>query len=327
MNATHHDHQQPAQPIERLQPALVKQLSQLTPWRSLSHVVLEYVFIGAAIGLASLYGHPALYVVCVMWIAARQHALAILIHEAAHYRLAKNRTLNDVIGEALLAFPIFVTLRGYRTSHHAHHRHMNTEHDPDWVSKETPDWVFPKTRTELFLMLAKIALGGNLFWMIRLILKGGRPAAAGASRKPSRRFVASRVGYYLALVAVLTYFGWWAEFLLFWIVPLVTWLQVILRIRSIAEHFGIEHDHAYTEARTTYPSAFDRLFIASKNVWYHLDHHLYPSVPFYNLPQLHDALMQLPSFQEHAHVTKGYLGVLRECSANLAETEVQPALA
>ena len=55
--------------------------------------------------------------------------------------------------------------------------------------------------------------------------------------------------------------------------------------------------------------------IASKNVWYHLDHHLYPSVPFYNLPLLHAKLKELTGFQERAHITKSYLGVLRECSA------------
>ena len=299
---------------ERLNPATIKQLSTLTPWRSLSHVALEYLFITSAIVLYTLYGHPLLYVPCVMWIAARQHALAILIHEAAHYRLLKHKPTNDVIGEVLLAFPIFVTLRGYRVSHRAHHRHMNTEYDPDWVSKETPDWEFPKSRRALFFMLAKIALGMNLFWMIRLILKSGQPDAATPTKKTAKAFIMGRILYYVVVVALLTYFGWWMEFLLFWIVPMVTWLQVILRIRSIAEHFGLEYDHTYTEARTTYPSLFDRLFIASKNVWYHLDHHLYPSVPFYNLPQLHTQLMALTGFKERAHITQSYLGVLKECS-------------
>ena len=192
---------------------------------------------------------------------------------------------------------------------------MNTEYDPDWVSKETPDWEFPKSRAALAWMLAKIALGANLFWMIKLIVKGGQPEAATKASRSTKVFKAGRLFYYIAAIALLTYFGLWIEFLLFWIVPLVTWLQVIFRVRSIAEHFGLEYDHTYTEARTTYPNLFDRLFIASKNVWYHLDHHLYPSVPFYNLPDLHAELNELPSFRERAHITKSYLGVLRECTA------------
>ena len=321
MEIASNDHPLPPARIdfEQLNPAVIKQLSRLKPWVSLSHVALEYVFIISAIVLCNLYWHPLLYGVCVMWIGARQHALATLIHEAAHYRLVHHKPLNDFIGEVLLAFPIFVTLRGYRSSHRAHHRHTNTEHDPDWVSKETPDWEFPKSRGALFLMLAKIALGRNLVWMVKLILKGGQAGNA-SPNKAAKSFVAGRMFYYVVLIAVLTYFGWWTEYLLFWLVPLVTWLQVILRIRSIAEHFGLEYDHTYTEARTTYPSLFDRLFIASKNVWYHLDHHLYPSVPFYNLPLLHAKLKEMAGFQERAHITNSYLGVLRECSSGSADS-------
>jgi fatty acid desaturase len=53
--------------------------------------------------------------------------------------------------------------------------------------------------------------------------------------------------------------------------------------------------------------------VAPKNVNYHLEHHFYPSVPFYRLPQLHRTLMSKSEFKESVHITKSYLGVLREC--------------
>ena len=196
---------------------------------------------------------------------------------------------------------------------------MNTEYDPDRVSKETPEWVFPKTKAGLFFILLRLALGMNAFWMVKLILTGGRPKGATKAKINTRNFVLARVMYYVALVAVLTYFGWWMQYFMFWIVPMFTWLQVVLRIRSIAEHFGLDYDHTFTNARTTYPSAFDRVFIASKNVWYHLDHHLYPSIPFYNLPELHAELNKLDTFRSKAHITKSYLGVLRECTDHVHE--------
>ena len=319
----HHHHPDEVALREKLDPKIVRKLSHLKPWLSTSHVALEYLFIFGAMILCHTFWHPALYVVCVMWIAARQHAFAILIHEAAHYRIRKNKKVNDVIGETFLAFPLFVTVRGYRLSHLAHHRHMNTEFDPDWVSKETPDWEFPKTRWALFIMLAKITLGFNVFWMIKLILTGGRPEAADKTTISSRGFVFGRIAYYILLIGVLSAFGLWKFYLLYWLVPMFTWLQLILRIRSIAEHFGIEHDdQEYTGARTTYPNLFDRAFIASKNVWYHLDHHLYPSVPFFNLPELHQELNKIPAFREQAHITRGYLGVLRECSTAIKERAI-----
>ena len=157
---------------QRLDPRIIKKLSVLKPWLSVSHIALEYIFIVGAIVVCTLFWHPLLYLASIMWIGARQHAIAIMIHDGSHYRILKNRKANDFVSELFLAFPLFVTMRGYRLSHLAHHRHMNTEYDPDWVSKETPDWEFPKSRWELFVMLAKITLGANLFWMIRLIVKG-----------------------------------------------------------------------------------------------------------------------------------------------------------
>ena len=212
-----HNHHTPESltKLERLDPRVIRRLSQLKPWVSLGHIGLEYFFIFAAIVICQMYWHPLLYIVAVMWIGARQHAFAILMHDASHYRITRNKKVNDIVSEMLLAFPLFVTVRGYRLSHLAHHRHMNTEYDPDWVSKETPDWVFPKTKTALFFMLAKLAVGLNIFWMVKLILTGGRPKGATKTKIATRPFIAGRIAYYAVLAAVLTYFGWWFEFLLF----------------------------------------------------------------------------------------------------------------
>jgi fatty acid desaturase len=50
------------------------------------------------------------------------------------------------------------------------------------------------------------------------------------------------------------------------------------------------------------------------NVHYHVDHHPYPSVPYYNLPRLHTLLLTQPEYVARAHVTNGYFRGLRlEC--------------
>jgi fatty acid desaturase len=56
--------------------------------------------------------------------------------------------------------------------------------------------------------------------------------------------------------------------------------------------------------------------VAPKNVNFHIEHHFYPSVPFYRLPQLHRTLMSKAEFKDSVHVTRSYLGVLRECVRN-----------
>jgi fatty acid desaturase len=113
-------------------------------------------------------------------------------------------------------------------------------------------------------------------------------------------------------------------FLMYWIVPLMTWLKVALRLRTIGEHYGIEYDHMLRQTRTTYPSLIERLLIAPKNIGYHLDHHLYPSVPFYNLPELHRELQQHEAFRTQAHLTRTYAKVIDECSQCVATPIQQP---
>ena len=56
----------------------------------------------------------------------------------------------------------------------------------------------------------------------------------------------------------------------------------------MAEHFGISNrdGDSVTDAATVVPTVFDRIFLVPKNVGYHIEHHLYPSVPFFRLPHL-----------------------------------------
>ena len=89
------------------------------------------------------------------------------------------------------------------------------------------------------------------------------------------------------------------------LLPLMTWLKVAVRLRTIGEHYALEYDHIFRQTRTTYPSLIERLLIAPKNIAYHLDHHLYPSVPFYNLPELHRELLKHDEFRRQAPAAAG----------------------
>src|SRR5262245_799593 len=71
---------------ERLPPQTVKELSVLEPAKAIRATAEEWFVIAAAIALCSFFWHPALYVVAVVVIGSRQHALLILGHDASHYR-------------------------------------------------------------------------------------------------------------------------------------------------------------------------------------------------------------------------------------------------
>ena len=87
---------------------------------------------------------------------------------------------------------------------------------------------------------------------------------------------------------------WWAYPLL-WLVPLLTWMMVITRIRNIAEHAVVpDSDDPLRNTRTTRARLLERAFIAPYYVNYHLEHHLLFYVPCYNLPRVHRILIARP---------------------------------
>ena len=67
------------------------------------------------------------------------------------------------------------------------------------------------------------------------------------------------------------------------------------------------------KTRTVIPNFLEAWFLAPHGLNYHIEHHLYPSVPFYRLGDLHRTLMQDEHFAARAHITRGYLtGLLGE---------------
>jgi fatty acid desaturase len=125
-----------------------------------------------------------------------------------------------------------------------------------------------------------------------------------------------RTAFFAAVAAALTVTGTWRPFILYWMVPFWTWFIVTHTVRLICEHSAVPAQTPfYNQTRTTIPTWFDRWFIVPRNISYHVEHHAYPSVPFYNLPQLHAELREKEGFRENAVVCEGVRASLRQCVA------------
>src|SRR5262249_23643126 len=64
-------------------------------------------------------------------IGSRQLGLAVLLHEAAHWRLFPRPKANTRAAEWLCAHPLWAELPAYRRHHHQHHRCTRQPDDPD----------------------------------------------------------------------------------------------------------------------------------------------------------------------------------------------------
>lgn len=301
---------------ERLPAAKIKELSVLEPARALAATAGEWVSIAVAIALCSYFWHPALYLITVIFIGARQHALIILGHDASHYRYLPTRWQNELFANLFLMWPVFASVEGFRKFHGTHHQYTNLPGDGNrhiWYTHDAagelePGWVFPKTRPGLALVLLRRAFFfTGIFWIVRGLV--------GTSLIPSPHWMlAAKLAFYASVAGTLTFFGGWSALLLYWFVPYCTWHIAAQYARLICEHSAVESDEEeYAITRTTIPTWLESIFILPRNVGYHIEHHWYPSVPFYRLPELHQHLMAREGFRTHAVVKRSVFASLGEC--------------
>lgn len=312
-----HPHELRAPIPEPIDPAEIRRLSVISPGRAMAAIGQEWLGIAVAIALAVWADAWPVTVAAVVFVGARQHALLIIAHDASHFRLFPHRKLNDWLGNVLLAWPMFVSVQGFRHFHGDHHRFLGGVGDGNRVLWGThhpdgalvPEWTYPKTPVQLGAkILRRAALPTGLFWIGRGLVGGFMFGAT-----PLEHVV--RVMSWGAVFAALTWGSAWPAFLLYWVLPYCTWHVAIQYVRLVCEHSAVgSDDPRYAHTRSTLPGPIGRLLVLPRNIGYHLAHHWYPSVPFYRLPELHALLWERPGFRAHACCSGSILSSLRECT-------------
>ena len=279
---------------------LVLELTRRSFWRA-THAVLHDVLIASAAIAVALYywPNPLIVFLSIVIVGTRQHALFVIAHDAAHYLLYENRRLNDVVGRAC-AMLQGLSMCTYRVIHRMHHNNLYGELDPDTALHGG----YPRGRAYLIKKLLK-DLSGFTAWKTYAYFLGGAPALntktnvalrplddTSAKLKNEARADRNRViVFHIALLALFAWTGHLLQYLVLWVLPLITVVQAILRLRAIAEH-GATTDFSspLTAARTNRGPAWLEWLVFPHQVNYHIEHHLYASVPHYNLPRLHREL-------------------------------------
>lgn len=303
----------PTDLISRADAIEFKSLFKTKPYIHGTAMLYNWLIIFAVIYSYQQFSIEWLYPFAVIIIGARMHALAVLMHDATHFRFLKNRKWNDLISNLIIMYPIFTSIESYRKNHLKHHQHLNTTDDPDWVAKLTKrEFQFPKTKTDFLLTLCSyLVLYQGFLDAIWFVKRMKNPEGTSSNNLENKLL---KMGFYMVLFSSLTIFSLWKYYLLFWIIPYLSSFFMFQYIRSVAEHFGeLAYEDSLSSTRTVKATLIEQFFIAPHAVGYHLEHHLYPGVPFYHLPKLHKLLMKQKEYQTRAHITKGYLtGLLQE---------------
>jgi fatty acid desaturase len=279
---------------------VVHALTRRSAWRATAAVSHDIAALAVAMAVALYFWpNPLIVVISVLVIGTRQHALFVIAHDAAHYLLYERRWLNDLVGRACAAVQ-GLSMRTYRVIHRLHHNNLYGELDPDTALHGG----YPRGRWYLIRKLLK-DLSGVTAWKTYAYFLGGAPALNTStnvavrplddtSAKLRKEALQDRnlvIAFHVLLLGLFAWSGYLVQYLVLWVLPLVTVVQAILRLRAIAEH-GATTDFSspLTAARTNVAPAWLEWLIFPHQVNYHIEHHLYASVPHYNLPALHREL-------------------------------------
>ena len=271
-------------PSDYLTAEEISRLRARSQWRSVWMIAHVWGVVFAAMAMFAAWPNPVTFILAVMLIGARQLGMFILVHDAAHGALFNDRALNDRISNWLLAYPLLTETRAYRAYHLEHHKYTQQPEDPD-IGLSAP---FPITRSSFRRKMWRDITGRTGFSQRRAQIR----AAIGAPDMPVRERLAlfhRKMGPMLianlALLGALGAIGYWYLYPLLWVLPLMTYYQMITRIRNIAEHAMVpDNDDYFGNARTTHANWLTRAFLAVYFVNYHLEHHLLMFIPCYRLP-------------------------------------------
>ena len=263
-------------------PSTLYQKSNASGWFGfLKTIGLILLLVGGAswaVSNFSVFILPPL-VIC---LGVQIYKLTIVLHDCAHNSFFFSRALNQRIGVISASF-LGTDFHSFARRHMWHHKHNGSENDDEGHAFTK---LINANRKQLLLQLF-LPLTGVVF-LKQILLK--RPGKFGDGQKSKQKSSITIVLTQIMLMLLGTGAGetWW----LFALYPATaaTFGLFFSRLRGFSEHTPPAHwqNGAYT--RTHAENWFDRLFFYDFGMNYHIEHHLYPSIPGHQLKHVHKML-------------------------------------
>ena len=261
--------------------AFIQEMHQARPAHGRRAAVFVLLYISAATAAVVISGtrSPLLYLACMpLWMvaAAALHGISLFTHEAVHGTLSKHPRRNAVLG-ALCAWPVLQNFSAYRVLHLRHHDHLGEEGDPDHYTNYTR-WTWL-----VFAMHWGRLLIGYPIYIVAIPLLG---FLHGTWR--DRLWITVEVLCAAGLLSAILLAPIPRRALIFgWVIPMI-FINTFVNIRGMSQHTLLEHHNDEIRGtRSILTRPIVAFFMCNEN--YHLEHHLYPGGPWYNLPALHRA--------------------------------------
>jgi fatty acid desaturase len=267
-------------------------------WPGVRHLGLH---LGAILGLGGLIalGVPGWWLLLPVQ-GVLIIALFMLEHEATHRTPFARQWLNDAVGR-LAGVLLLLPFEWFRYFHLAHHRWTNIAgRDPELQAEK------PATLRAWALHVSGLPYWGSQLTLMAALVRG-RAEGDYLPEGAKGRIVAEARWMALSYAVLGSSLLWTPLLLWVWVLPVLLG-QPFLRIYLLAEHGDCPQVASMFEnTRTTFTNRIVR-FLAW-NMPYHVEHHVWPAVPFHRLPEVHRLMRDelRVTADGYAAFTKAYL--------------------
>ena len=294
--------------------ARVSHLLRTDNYHSLGAILLNYAIVVITI-LLTINTNYWLYPLALLVIGSRQRALGSILHDASHKVAAKNKYLNFILATFCSGYLIFSTFSSYRYTHlKRHHRHFGDPEKDDDYKYMLQKGVYDISSWRNYFQ--RIFVCPFMFITVPShIVLGIKSRCLNNDDNKNRLEILLLCLYWLILIAVILHFELLQIFILFWVIPFLTTFQLINWFIELSEHAPLMENSIDIEmSRNRNSHWLERIFTGMHNESYHLAHHLWPSVPFWNVKKLHELLLQ---DKDYASINQKFGGIF--FSSNFAE--------
>jgi fatty acid desaturase len=276
-------------------------LDELRRFRLLPNLTKIPLFLGLMVWLTWVAWHassawtlvPVYIALGYLWMG-----MVTFMHDALHHTLFRSKAANWVFG-ILCMLPIFATFVGFREDHIEHHKFNRSPKDPDSFT------MGKRGVADFVLFYAYALIGGVLsFVHFNFIYPFQR---FGARLWAIQLFeLALKASVYWLVLSWAADQGMLGKAFEVWLYPVLV-LSLLNSMRFIAEHYGAPWDAGQMAGTRTVISNQVNSFFWN-NINWHIGHHAYPTVPWYNLQKLH-RLLEPQIATSGAPVDKSYIAV------------------
>jgi fatty acid desaturase len=260
-------------------------------------ILCNVIFIFLTTVFVIHYPQPIILCLTAFPLALAQHRVLNVLHEGAHYLIARKRSTNDLITNVLSGWFVIADVDQYRITHIQHHRNLGSLEDPKLSHMDKLDFTWLVS-----------AISGFKTFSILLQRKKYRESKLKDYKVKVRHLLVPVVGVTGHFLIVVSLFKINASVVLWWGVSSYLLAPFLGILRNVLEHRYLEKvdsrvwdevlgkelsddDYARVTTRMFNVNPLSRIW-GSMGFTRHLIHHWDPSISFVHLKKINLFLLE-----------------------------------